>query len=122
MRHPVLLEAMIAKYRSRDVEYMSIYQENQMVEPNVVLGERAMPAPGSSGPVKPLRLVDGDGIRMEFRPADDITTLELAALLVLLFKLTLSKDVIPPDWKGYLAEHGLGRHFVTIEPNEDVGA
>jgi len=97
-------------------------KENQMVDPNAVgVSELSPPPPGSSGPVKPIWLRDGAGVTVEFRPTADITVLELSSMMVLMFKLTLSQEMIPPDWKGYIAAHGLGRHFVTIEPNEDVG-
>lgn len=76
---------------------------------------------GSSGPLTPIRLRDGGGVTMEFRPRDDVTALELGHIMVLLLKLALSREVIPPNWKGFIAQRGLGRHFVTIEPNEDVG-
>ncbi len=97
-------------------------EENQMVELDSGTLASVPPAPGSSGPVKPIRLKDGVGVTMELRPKSDITTLENAHLMVLMFKLTLSQESIPPDWQGYIRDHGLGRHFVTIEPNEDVGA
>ena len=77
--------------------------------------------PGASGPVTPIRLRDGIGVTMEFRPLGDVTGLEAVHLMTLMFKLTLSREAIPPDWQGYIRDHGLGRHFVTIEPNEDVG-
>lgn len=92
-----------------------------MIEPDTGTLASVGPAPGSSGPVKPLRLRDGIGVTVEYRPRSDITVPELSAMMVLMFKLTLSRETIPPDWQGYISEQGLGRHFVTIEPNEDVG-
>lgn len=58
-----------------------------------------------------IMLTDTEG-SMVFKPLEDITPYELALLLNLLARLLTNPDVFrPADWRGYIREHMLGRHF-----------
>ncbi len=87
-----------------------------MSEPRVI-GTNAntpSPPPGFSGAVTPIRLRGGDNSDREFRPAEDITAKETALVMVLLLKLTLSREVVPLNWPEYITANGLDRHFVGV--------
>jgi len=63
--------------------------------------------------IEPLLLTLPDESQQHFTPRADITPFELAMLLGLFAKL-LAADrarATIPDWRGYLEEHKLERHF-----------
>lgn len=67
--------------------------------------------------VEPLVISTPEGVSHHFTPQLDITTFELALLLSLFAKL-LAADrarATIPDWRGYLEEHKLTRHFTPID-------
>lgn len=61
-----------------------------------------------------VTLYDAGGARHEFDPQPDITAYELAMITNMAFKLTMNREVGIPDWRGYLEEHKLSRHFKSI--------
>ncbi len=86
-----------------------------MQEPRVISAAGSIaPPPGFSGAVTPIQLKGGDGSAREFRPQDDITPKETALVMVLLLKLTLSREVVPLNWPEYITANGLDRHFVGV--------
>lgn len=80
-------------------------------------GDRAVGAPlyGTlplqRKPIGMVRLFDEQGT-VEFQPMDDIRALELSMLLNL--AVMLLQPYAHFDWRGYLVEHNLLRHFKTI--------
>jgi len=58
-----------------------------------------------------LKLTDDAGA-MTFTPQPDIASYEVALLLNLLARLLANRAPQLPDWRGYLEEHKLSRHFV----------
>lgn len=76
------------------------------------LGPMLPPAPK---PVGMVQLFDAEG-SVEFDPMDDIRALELAMLLNL--AVTLLRPYATFDWRSYLVEHGLMRHFKEIVLND----
>ncbi len=87
-----------------------------MQEPRVISASanNIAPPPGFSGAVTPIQLKGGDGSAREFRPCEDITAKETALVMVLLFKLTLSRETVPLNWPEYITANGLDRHFVGV--------
>jgi hypothetical protein len=68
--------------------------------------------------IGPLILTAADDTRQQFEPLYDITPHETALILSLLFKLSVNRDATIPDWRGYLVEHKLERHFKPIEEDK----
>lgn len=64
-------------------------------------------------PVGTLTLEDPQG-KTQYTPQEDITAYELALLVRLFFRLTLGGPAgATPDWRSFLDEHKLARHFTT---------
>jgi hypothetical protein len=63
--------------------------------------------------IEMTRLTDAAGT-LQFEPQLDITAFELAMLLNLVAKLLTNRDLGVPDWRGYLEEHKLTRHFKVV--------
>lgn len=66
-------------------------------------------------PITMLALTDhttGDNWR--FDPQADITAYELALITNMAFKMTMNRAAGIPEWKPYLEEHKLARHFKPI--------
>ena len=62
-------------------------------------------------PVGTITLTDRVG-DVTYTPQKDITTYELAMITRLFFRLSLGNPHgATPDWRGYLEEHKLSRHF-----------
>lgn len=65
-------------------------------------------------PISPMTLEDAAG-KVEYRPQADITALEAAQANAMMLRLMLWTGPGLPDWRGFVAEHGLGRHFAFIQ-------
>lgn len=70
------------------------------------------PARLKGQPIKPLRLTDNDGESAVLAPLEDLTVLEAHHINVLLLRCVMNRDMLIPDWRGYVNEHKLNRHFV----------
>ncbi len=65
-------------------------------------------------PVGDLTLEDPRG-RVIYAPQQDITTYELALIVRLFFRMTLGgPNGQTPDWRAFIAEHKLERHFELV--------
>lgn len=65
-------------------------------------------------PIGMINLKDGAG-SMDFAPQEDISSSEVALLLNLAVKLLMNRELGIPDWRSYLEQHGLARHFKPKE-------
>lgn len=65
-------------------------------------------------PIGMVTVYDDGGVRWEFSPQPDITAWEIAMITNMAFKLTMNRAVGIPDWRGYLEEHKLTRHFKQV--------
>lgn len=61
-----------------------------------------------------IKLKDDAGGEVEFAPQQDITPFELAMLLNLAVKLLANRELGIPDWRAYIDEHKLTRHFKPV--------
>ena len=69
-------------------------------------------------PVGTITLTDAKG-PVTYEPKKDITAYELALIVRVLFRLSLGNPGgHTPDWRGYLEEHKLTRHFK--DPNNEA--
>lgn len=66
-----------------------------------------------------MTLLDNKG-SVTYEPQEDITAYESALIMRMLFRLTLGNSYgLTPDWRAFLEEHKLTRHFPPVqEPSQ----
>lgn len=60
-----------------------------------------------------IKLTDAAG-SVQLNPQPDVTAIEVMLVVNLLGRLLTNKESEVPDWRGYLDEHKLTRHFKTV--------
>lgn len=63
-------------------------------------------------PIGPLIIQDAEGA-MRYEPQPDITAYEAARLQILIAVMCAPISFATREWRRYIAEHSLGRHFVA---------
>ena len=64
-----------------------------------------------TNPLTPITLEDERRQRYAFRPQSDMTPIESALCAQLFVKMVMSAWHGPVDWRSYVEEHRLARHF-----------
>lgn len=74
------------------------------------------PPPPDGMPIGTIILTDNKGLSARLTPQPDISAIEVVMLLNLVVQLVTNRDALIRDWKSYLYEHKLDRHFTFASP------